>query len=488
MAAASDAQDKKILHVAPEAVPFCKVGGLADVAGSLPLFLSRGGADCRLLLPAWDGVLDTAREEGLELERLPRVVCAAMDWRVHEGTVWRAAQGEMTVYFLESPLFRGRKIYPDQLDSDSVLPFVFLSYAALELENAVDWRPDVIHCHDWGTAPLVIALAWHRHYRHRQQGRGTAFTIHNLAHQGLLPLHSLREWGIEDDAFTVDGLEYFGVANLMKGAIIGASAVTTVSPTYAREIQTDEGGAGLGGLLRSQGHKVRGILNGLDTRYWDPAADPLLPSNYSSTNLRGKKKCRDTLFETFGWRDDGRPLFSSVSRMVDQKGFDILLPAIDRLLDMGCRLFFVGNGQKEYEDALLEVIGRRPDSVAAFIRYDERMAHLAYAAADFFLMPSKFEPCGLSQLIALLYGAPPVARSVGGLADTVFEHGTSGGNGFLFFDYSADALLEAVGRARALFRDDRGGYRALQREGMNSDFSWNRSAPIYRELYQSLSP
>jgi len=488
MATADSSKRIKVLHVSPEAVPFCKVGGLADVVGLPPPSPKKTCLDCRLLLPAWDGVLDAARDKGLKLERIPRSVDVAIDWRVCRGTLWKTSDGELPVYFLESPFFQGKNIYPQQLDPESVLPFVFLSFAALELEEVSEWNPDILHCHDWGTAPLIIALLWHKFYRLRQFEYRTVFTIHNLAHQGHLPLYSLRDWGIAEDAFTMFGLEYYGGANLMKGAVVGASAVTTVSPTYAWEIQTEEGGAGLGGLLRSHSHKVRGILNGLDTAYWNPLTDPLLPANYSQKDLTGKKKCRNALLEQLGWKEDGRPLFTSVGRMVDQKGFDILLPAIPRMVEWGCRLFLAGSGQHEYETAIQEASGRWPDSIASFIGYDEEIAHQAYAGGDFFLMPSKFEPCGLSQLISLRYGTLPVARSVGGLADTVFEYGAPGGNGFLIFDYSPEGLLSAIGRALDVFWNDAGGYRAAQVSGMASDFSWDRSAPVYHDLYRSLLP
>jgi starch synthase len=478
----------KVLHVSPEAVPFCKVGGLADVAGSLPPSLRNSGADCRLLLPAWDGVLDTARKNGLKLVRVPRSVDVAIRWKVHKGTLWMSSGEGLPVYFLESPFFEGKQIYPQQLDPESVLPFVFLSLAALELADAAEWDADVLHCHDWGTAPLISALLWHRYYRFMFSQYKTVFTIHNLAHQGLLPLHSLRDWGLVDDAFTLNGLEFYGGANLMKGAITGASAVTTVSPAYSREIQTENGGVGLGGLLRSHNAKIHGILNGLDTEYWNPATDSLLFQNYSPDNLAGKAQCRNSLLDQLGWKEDGRPLFTSVGRMVDQKGFDILLPAIQRMVEWGCRLYLVGSGQHEYETAVREAVDEWPDAVASFVGYDEEVAHKAYAAGDFFLMPSKFEPCGLSQLISLRYGALPVVRSVGGLADTVFEYGSPEGNGFLFSEYSAEGLLSAVGRSLDVFRNDATGYRSAQKKAMQSDFSWDRSAPLYLDLYRSLLP
>ena len=486
MATLQDPRKIKVLHVSPEAVPFCKVGGLADVAGSLPPSLRKNGTDCRLLLPAWDGVLDTARKNGLELVRISRSVDVAIRWKVHNGTLWMSSSEELPVYFLESPFFEGKQIYPQHLDPESVLPFVFLSLAALELAEAAEWNADVLHCHDWGTAPLISALLWHRYYRFMYSQYKTVFTIHNLAHQGLLPLHSLRDWGLADDAFTLNGLEFYGGANLMKGAITGASAVVTVSPTYSREIQTENGGVGLGGLLRSQSFKIHGILNGLDTEYWNPATDRLLPQNYSPENPTGKPRCRNAILDQLGWKEDGRPLFTSVSRMVDQKGFDILLPAIPRMVEWGCRLLFVGSGQPEYEAAIQEAASGWPDAVASFVGYDEEIAHKTYAAGDFFLMPSKFEPCGLSQLISLRYGALPVVRSVGGLADTVFEYGSPEGNGFLFSEYSTEGLLSAVGKALNVFWNDSAAFRSVQKKAMRSDFSWDRSAPLYLDLYRSL--
>lgn len=477
----------KVLHISPEAAPFSKVGGLADVAGSLPSALRDQSLDCRLLTPAWDGALDEARDRGFSLTKLSRKAEAVIGWKIFKATVWKCMAVGMPVYFLETPsLFSGR-VYPQELTPDSVVPFLFLSLAALDLPEATRWTPRILHCHDWGTGPVSAALQWHRHFRNLRGKYKTVFTIHNLAHQGCLPLGSLREWGLDDEAFTVDALEFYGMANLLKGALIASDAVTTVSPGYALEIQTDDGGERLGGLLRSISHKVSGILNGLDVHYWNPAEDSLLPERYSAKDLSGKTKCKAALLEKIGWLDDGRPLFTSVGRMVEQKGFAILLPALEALVEKGCRLFFIGSGQLEYEETIAAAAARWPDAVAVFRGYDEPLAHLAYAGGDFFLMPSRFEPCGLSQLISLRYGTIPVVHATGGLVDTVFKYNAPGGNGFLFREYTSQALIDAVMQALTLYPDEKSRLKLIT-TGMDADYSWNHSAPLYAELYTSLLP
>ena len=477
----------RVLHVSPEMTPFSKVGGLADVAGSLPAALRRRGVDCRALTPAWEGVLDSVRDKGYPLTRLSRKVEMVFRWNILRGTVWKSCSEGVPVYFLDVPsLFGTGTIYPRTLTPDTVLPFLFLSLAALDLPEASRWRPDIFHCHDWGTAPLSAALEWHHHYRYQSERYKTVFTIHNLAHQGLLPLANLWEWGLADDAGRIDGMEFFGKGNLLKGALMASDAVTTVSPTYAREIKTRQGGEGLGGVLSDLGSKVTGILNGLDVNYWNPATDSLLPTRYFRENMAGKALCRKELFSRAGWEEDNRPLFVSVGRMAEQKGFSLLLPALEEIAKRNSRIFLLGTGEPEYESGVKEAARRWPGAVHAVIGYDEPLAHLAYAGGDFFLMPSRFEPCGLSQLIALRYGTVPVVRSTGGLADTVRSFRAEGGNGVSFSDYTSEALLSALDEAVRLFTEQKAKFHELQKRGMAQDFSWNASAPLYEKLYTSL--
>ena len=477
----------RVLHVSPEMAPFSKVGGLADVTGSLPPALRRHGVDCRVLTPAWEGVLDFVRDRGYPLTRLSRKAEMVFRWKILRGTVWKSRSEDVPVYFLDLPsIFGTGTVYPRNLTPDTVLPFLFLSLAALDLPEASRWTPDILHCHDWGTAPLPAALAWHHHFRHQSKRYKTVFTIHNLAHQGLLPLESLWEWGLAEDAGKLDSMEFFSYGNLLKGALMASSVVTTVSPAYAREIQTRAGGEGLGGVLAALGSKVKGILNGLDVKYWNPSVDPLLPARYSRENLRGKGLCRKELFSRAGWEEDERPLFVSVGRMVEQKGFSLLLPALEEIAKNNSRIFLLGTGEPEYERGVQEAACRWPGTVSAVIGFDEPLAHLAYAGGDFFLMPSRFEPCGLSQLIALRYGTVPVVRSTGGLADTILSFQKEGGNGVTFSDYTPEALLSAMEEAAGLFTGQKESYLALQKRGMGQDFSWNASAPLYKELYVSL--
>lgn len=482
-----NSRQMRVLHVSPEFAPFSKVGGLADVASSLPQALRKFGVDCRVLTPAWEGVLDTVRDRGYPLTRLSRKAEVVFRWKIIRGTVWKTMVEGLPVYLLDVPsIFGTETIYPRELTPDTVLPFLYLSLAALDLPEASRWRPDIFHCHDWGAAPLSAALAWHHYYRLQSEQYKTVFTIHNLAHQGLLPLDSLWEWGLADDAGRIDSMEFFSYANLLKGALLASSAITTVSPTYAREIQTREGGEGLGGVLSALGPKVTGILNGLDVNYWNPAADPLLPAPYSREDMAGKALSRKELCSRAGWEEDDRPLFVSVGRMAEQKGFSLLLPALEEIVQKNCRAFLLGSGEPEVERGLEEASRRWPGAVHAVIGYDEPLAHLAYAGGDFFLMPSRFEPCGLSQLIALRYGTVPVVRSTGGLADTVLSFRAEGGNGVVFSDYTPEGLLSAIDEAAGLFTEHKAEYIELQKKGMGQDFSWNASAPLYKELYISL--
>lgn len=477
----------KVLHITAECAPFSKVGGLADVAGSLPPALARLGVDARILTPSWPGVPESLRDLGKPVIPLPRDVAASLDWKVVRGTLSRTETDEAPVYLLDHPeLFSNRKIYPDKLDVASFEPFEFLSLAGLDLGNATGWTPDVIHVHDWPTCMLPAALKWRRHSRNLNSRYATVLTIHNLAHQGILPGHALDSLGFPYGAFTIESLEFYGDLNMLKGGIIASDAVTTVSPTYAHEIRTRQYGERLEGVLEANAHKVKGVINGLDQNYWNPATDEHLPAAYDANNPEGKHACRKALLDHAGWDDDGSPLFASVGRLATQKGLDILLEALPSILKDG-RLVIIGSGDPVIESALKEAQAEFPNKIHARIGFDEPLAHLAYAGADMFLMPSLFEPCGLSQMIAMRYGTVPVVRSTGGLVDTVpdAERG-DGGLGFTFTRYAASDLEGAARRARSMFRRPEAWAQLVQR-CMRTDFSWARSAETYREIYEGIS-
>ena len=478
-------QKPRVLHVATEMAPLSKVGGLGDVVGSLPKALRSLDVDARVLTPAWPGVLDELRQRGAPLRRVRERVHVALRWQVFSTRLWKSESDGIPLYLLDGDLFCDPAVYPETLTAETAIPFAFLSLAALELADRIGWRPQILHCHDWPAALTPVALRWHRHYRDRDDAYESVLTIHNLAHQGILSPSLLDEWGLDRRAFTIEGLEYYGQINTLKGGIIASGAVTTVSPSYSWEIQTKEDGMGLQDVLSAKGERLRGILNGLDLDVWDPAHDPLLPAPFDSDDLEGKATCRRLLLKELGWEEDGRPLACFIGRLVEQKGIDLLIPSIETLIDMGCRLVIVGSGFNLFERALLERASRLTD-LSVHIGFSEERARLLYAGSDILLMPSLFEPCGLSQLIALRYGTIPVVRATGGLADTVIDaDGASDGYGFVFSAYSPDDMMAAFGRALEAYRDRRR-WREIQGRGMRRDFSWKTSAQAYRRLYEEL--
>lgn len=476
----------KALHVSPECAPLSKKGGLGDVAGSLPKALRGAGVDARVLTPAWPGVLDKARELGALPQRPVGAVSAAINWRAVTAKVWRANISGLPVYILENDeLFSNGDIYPDTLNAETAEPMIFLSYAAMELEHAAKWKPYIIHSHDWPTAAIPAALRWHRHYSSRAADYDTVHTIHNIAHQGLFSYDCLNGWGFRPDSYW-GTFEFYGQVNLMKGAINNAEAVTAVSPSYSWDIQTRDGGFGLDGVMAANKQKLSGILNGIDYDVWNPRADKLIPAHYSADRLDGKKSCRRALMEKFGWEDDGRPLVIFVGRLTEQKGVDIMLDALAQFMPDGIYALIIGSGSDMFNRRLEDFRAAHAECVRTVTGFSEETAHLAYAGGDILVMPSLFEPCGLSQLIAFAYGTIPVARATGGLADTVIDaDGSPDGTGFLFTDYRIDELAKALGRALAA-KADAERWRRIMRSAMKRDFSWNASAAEYAGLYKKI--
>jgi len=480
----------KVLFLAPEAVPFAKTGGLADVAGSLPPALRRLGLDVRLVLPLYRAV----RESPLERHPLVRdlKVPLGTDLLTADVLETRTEEG-VPVYLIDrEDLFDRPHLYGDSRGDyyDNLERFSFFCHAALRLPQALAFEPDLLHCHDWQTG-LVPALL--KDPAGTLPGLGaskTVFTIHNLAYQGLFNPEKLALTGLSrEHFFHADGLEYWGRISLLKAGIFYAQAVTTVSPAYAREIQTPEYGAGMEGILRRRKSDLHGILNGVDYRVWDPWRDPHLPVNYEPRHLEGKARCKEYLIHEMGLDPSlkGRPLLALISRLDAQKGLDLLVLVLDRLLDMDLGLVVLGTGEKTIQGALVEGCSAHPGRMALSLDFNDPLAHRIMAGADLFLIPSRYEPCGLTQMYALKYGTPPLVRATGGLDDTIipFDPGTGEGNGFKFGPYDPEAFLEAIIRALALFKDRRT-WKRVMANGMKADFSWNRSATRYRELYRGL--
>jgi len=478
----------KVAFLASEVIPYAKTGGLADVAGALPKFLSGLGADIRVFMPLYREVL----KKGLPLTTVLEggsvdLGGAPLPFRVLE----HRADG-MPTWFIDRPEFFDRDglygtaagDYPDNGER-----FAFFCRAALETMRTVDFRPDVIHGHDWQAALtfayLEHALAGDAFFARTR----SLFTIHNLAYQGLFDRAVLGRVGLPDALFNMNDLEFYGRVNALKAGILYATAVTTVSPRYSREIQTPEFGCGLDGLLRHRAGALHGILNGVDYRDWDPATDRLIPANFGPADLAGKARCREELVRMFGLdAPAGVPVMGMVTRLAGQKGLDIVCEALDRLLDLGLTFAILGTGDPKIQDFLAEARKKDPSRLGLKIAFDERIAHTIYAGSDAFLIPSRYEPCGLTQMYAMKYGTVPVVRATGGLDDTVaeFDARTGAGTGFKFVDATPEALLPAAARAAASFRR-RGEWAALVRNGMAADFSWERSAAAYLDLYRKVA-
>ena len=452
----------KVLFLVPEAVPHVKVGGLGDVAGALPAALRRQGVEVRLVMPRY-GLLDA---QALGLRQVRGNFPVRMDWRNEQCQLWEDPRtGD---WFLENQYFFGSRhqVYGC---SDEVEQFVLFCRGALEACRLEGWLPDVVHSHDWPAA-AAIRLEWAA-----PQRPGLVFTIHNLAHQG----------GQRPDGWPLLGVyDGRGSMNLMQQALFCADMVTTVSPTYAREIQTPELGFGLDGQLRDRSDRLVGILNGLDLEAWDPSTDPALPERFGHWDLLGKQRCKRALQREMGLPERDVPLVGVVARLDFQKGVALLVQGLEAILGFTeAQVVVLGSGYPEIEEALSAASAAHPDRIATWLGFSGPLSRRIYAGSDLFLMPSLFEPCGLSQMIAMRYGSLPVARATGGLVDTIVDRSHPGGFGYLFGPYESGAMLGALGRALADYRD-RDSWLAAVRRAMVQDFSWDQAARGYLEIYR----
>lgn len=468
---------RKILFLSAEVAPFAKRGGLGDVAGSLPKALHALGHDVRVVMPAYRNIEQGV--PGVEPMDLQLQVPMGHDRFAAGAFEGRLPGSDVPVYFVaEHQLFDRDEIYGY---GDDPYRFAFFSRAALDLSvAALEWRPDVVHANDWHTAPAVTWLATAGQADPRYRDMPTVFTIHNLAHQGRTDWEIFDYLGLQTHSLVE---EPYGRVNFMARGIYHATKINTVSPTYAREILTPDGGAGLDGLLRHRSFDVHGILNGLDYDRWDPASDPRLPANYSVRNWEDRIENRRALQATFGLpQRDEVPLVAMVTRLDWQKGLDITGHVIHLLLNAhagDAQFLVLGTGDSHYEEMFRRLADYHRDKMRAILEYNAQLAPLIYAGSDIFLMPSLFEPCGLGQLIAMRYGSVPVVRATGGLADTVAD----GITGFTFEHFSSDAFWNALQRAIQLYYGDKKVWSELQYRGMSADFSWERSAQGYEELY-----
>jgi starch synthase len=474
----------KLLFVTSECAPFAKTGGLADVAGALPRALRRRGIDARVVMPLYRGV---PRDR---LESLDGVLSVPVARGTAHGSVRLGAlpRSDTPVYFLEHDHYYDREHlygFPTAAYADNVERFTFLSRGALQLCKALGWYPDVVHANDWQTALVPVYLDTVE-WAQPLHGSASIYTIHNLAYQGVADPSALFVTGLGPEHHNPGEFEHFGTLNLTKAAIAHSTLITTVSPTYAREIQTPELGYGLDGVLRARSGDLYGLVNGIDPEEWSPAVDPHIAARFDASDLAGKAACKAALQQEAGFpiRPEA-PLLGLVGRLVSQKGVDVLAQALDRILELDLQLVLLGTGDPEAETFFARVSQERPDRFRAWLRFDDARAHRIEAGCDFFLMPSRFEPCGLNQLYSLAYGTLPIVRATGGLADTVRNYSEASGNGtgFAFADLSPGSLFDTVGWAVATWYQRPQHIDRMRREAMAQDFSWRHVAEEYEELY-----
>ncbi len=472
--------------VASEMAPFSKVGGLGDVLGALPGALARLGCQVTVVIPH----LPTMDRERFGIAPTGLEVGAGIDgsWRRARILEARGAGG-VRVLLVDEPDYFGRPgLYGTSAGDypDNPQRFAFFSYAALEAARRVAPRPQIVHSHDWqtGLVPLLVRAPEHYGANPEFATTRTVHTIHNLSYQGLFPAELLSALGISWRHFTHLGLEFYGLGNFLKGGLVYAHALTTVSPTYAQEIQTPAYAWGLHGVLAERRGALYGILNGIDTELWDPATDRALAARFSANDLAPRGQNTRALRAELGLPEDGRPVVGLVNRLVEQKGIDLLLGLGDRLEGLGLQWAILGSGEARYEAAVADLAQRRPGTVAVRLGFDDGLARRIYGGSDLFCMPSLFEPCGLGQLIALRYGSLPVVRRTGGLADTVPD-ADLGGVGFPFDDATPGALADALTRARDHLETSAAA--ATRRRALGADFSWGSSARAYLGVYRSES-
>ncbi len=471
-----------ILLAASEVVPYAKTGGLADVAGALPKALARLGHNVRVVMPRYNIDLIDSRSE-----RLPGDLAVPFDFHTRRSDVYVDRSGQAPVYFIDAPEYFSRgRIYGEY---DDVERFAYFSRATLELAKAMGEPFDIVHLNDWMTG-FVAALLKTVYAGDPAFARTrTLFTIHNMAFQGLFDKNDLSRFGLPEWVYREDGLEFHGAASALKAGLIFSDALSTVSPRYSLEIQMPELGGRFDGLLRARRQDLFGILNGVDYDEWSPEKDWRIAANFSIEDLSGKLECKRDLLRSFQLPEDtSRPVIGCVSRLSDQKGIDLILEVIDFVLDRGAVFIILGSGANVYEREFQRLRDRRPHQVGVYLNFNDDLAHKIEAGSDMFLMPSRFEPCGLNQMYSLRYGTVPVVHATGGLDDTVqdFDRTTMDGNGFKFYPFAASRLLEKIYEALLVYAD-RDLWRTLMGNGMRADYSWESSARRYVELYDMLA-
>ena len=488
-----------LLMVSSEAVPYAKTGGLADVAGALPLELAKLGHDVILLLPYYGCLSESGRSFHSVCQLQVTTPHGLVDTLIEEDIV-PVGEGDcrVRVWTIRNDTFFDRPgLYQDHgVDyTDNLDRFSFFCRATIEvmayLRTGRRWNTDILHLHDWQTALCAVYLNTVDRDRPEVRGARTVLTLHNVGYQGLFPGEQFEKTGLPQSLFTPVGLEYYGMVNLLKGGMMFADYVTTVSPTYAREILTPEFGFGLEGVLRNRADRLLGILNGIDIDRWNPETDSYLPANYSVIDRSGKLVCKQALQREFHLPETSVPLLGAIARLTSQKGLDLVAAIIPQLMAMDLQLVVLGTGEPELEAKFKILQSRYPHRMGLRIGFDEGLAHRIEGGADMFVMPSRYEPCGLSQLYSLRYGTVPVVRKTGGLADTVlpltaWARQAGQATGFQVEEDTTDALLSVLRQAVAAYQDQ-SMWGQLVQAGMSTDVSWARSAKAYDRLFVSLA-
>ena len=474
----------KVLFIAAEAFPFARTGGLGDVTYSLPKELRKIGIDARVMIPKYGDIPDFFKE---------KMVCHSIfnvpvGWRSQYCGLEELKYEGMPFYFIDNEYYFKREgLYGFY---DEAERYAFFCRAALESIKYLDFMPDIIHCHDWQTGMVNVILKAHYEHLPEYQKIKKVFTIHNLHFQGIFPKEIMGELlNLKDEFFSVDGIEFYGAVNFMKGGILYSDEVTTVSPTYAKEIQTPHFGERLDDLLRKKNDKIVGIINGIDTQLYNPATDKQIFENYSVSNPEGKKINKKKLQKLLGLEvNPDIPIISIVSRFTRQKGLDLVFHILDEVMNEGVQFVALGTGDQQYENWFKEYASRYPGKISTNIAFDDELARRIYAGSDIFLMPSLFEPCGIGQLLAQRYGTIPIVRETGGLKDTVkpFDENSRKGNGFSFANYNAHDMLFIIRKAVGLYKDKRV-WKEIVENAMSTEVGWNNSAMKYKRLYQSLT-
>lgn len=479
----------KIAFIASECFPLVKTGGLGDVVGSLPKSLARDGCDVKVFLPLYGGIktelhkIEPVSEFG---DITVKVGEKNISFNIQKS---KLPESEVEVYFINCPVYFHREM-PYTNDPDEDERFILFQIAVIETLQRLKFSPDVVHCNDWQTALIPVYLKTNYRWDKLFENTKTILTIHNIGYQGRFSRNALYNSGLSYSEFYPGGpLEFDGNFCFLKAGILYSEIISTVSPTYANEIQTKEFGAGMEGVLSVRKDNLFGVLNGIDTTLWNPKTDKFIPSNYSKKNIAGKKQCKmDLLKEAELTYDEDVPVIGIISRFASQKGFDLLSPVAEQLMKLPLQLLVLGSGETATEDFFKALAAHHPEKVNTYIGYNNKLAHFITAGSDMFLMPSHYEPCGLNQMYSLNYGTIPIVRKTGGLADTVkdYHEFDEKGNGFSFEESSPSALYSAIERAVFMFKEKKIWKQIMQR-GMKEDFSWKHSADEYIKLYRSIS-